>query len=142
MKLARHQNWPLHLKAFLIARMATPFAWGVQDCALFAADAVKAQCIGAPDLAAEFRGTYTDKAGAQAILDALGMADMVAVADARLGGAHPAPTYARRGDIVVVESPYGPSLAVVGLDGLSAFSVAENGLARVPMAGWIKGWAV
>lgn len=47
-----------------------PFAWGSNDCLLFAADAVEA-CTGL-DLAAKWRGQYADAVGAARMLHAGG----------------------------------------------------------------------
>ena len=41
-RLQRLPDWPLRLEALLAARATQPFAWGSQDCATFAADAVQA----------------------------------------------------------------------------------------------------
>lgn len=50
------------LAEFLQAKRASRFAWGKNDCCLFAADWLVA--LGKPDLMAEFRGKYSDALGA------------------------------------------------------------------------------
>lgn len=54
MRLIRFGDWQLRLDAFLSERLRTPFSWGVNDCALFSADAVLA--ITGVDLAWGLRG--------------------------------------------------------------------------------------
>lgn len=54
MSLQRLPDWPLRLDALVHERARVPFAWGSNDCALFAADAVRA--ITGHDPAAGLRG--------------------------------------------------------------------------------------
>ena len=62
----RKEDWPERLMALIAERRSRPFAWGEQDCALFACDAVAAM-TGA-DPAAWFRGRYRTRRGAYALL--------------------------------------------------------------------------
>ena len=63
-------NWPRLLADFVGSRRDEPWSWGGHDCALFAADAVKA--ISGVDHAAIFRGGYSSASGAlEALLDYL-----------------------------------------------------------------------
>ena len=57
----RRADWPERLAEFIEARRLEPFAWGKNDCALFAADAVNL-LIGV-DYAESLRG-YTTERGA------------------------------------------------------------------------------
>ena len=83
-------------EALVQARMTQPFAWGTQDCCLWAADAV--QALTGLDHAAEFRGTYQTAVGAAKALAAAG--GLAALA-ARAG--HPiAPLLACGGDVGIV----------------------------------------
>jgi uncharacterized protein DUF6950 len=58
------------LAEFLSAALARDFAWGRHDCMLFAAD--WALALTGRDPAAPWRGTYSDEAGARAIIQASG----------------------------------------------------------------------
>lgn len=58
--MTRVEDWPERLAAFIEQRRKMPFAWGSNDCALFAADAVCA--ITGVDLGEPFRGRYDDEA--------------------------------------------------------------------------------
>lgn len=68
--------WRASLDALVAQRMSAPFEWGVQDCCLWAADAVLATT--GIDHAADVRGTYSDAAGALRILTRLGGIEAVA----------------------------------------------------------------
>lgn len=58
------------LHELIAARLTTPFAWGVHDCCLWAADAVQVQT--GVDPAAPWRGTYSDAIGAARLVRELG----------------------------------------------------------------------
>ena len=62
--ITRYQDWQTRLDRFIRERRSLPFAWGVNDCCLFAADAAKAIC--GVDFMADFRGRYSDAEGALA----------------------------------------------------------------------------
>ena len=85
------------LDAFVRDRMAMPFGWGVNDCCLFAADAVRAMT--GRDLAAAERGTYSTASQALALVERLG--GLEAIGDR--AGARIAPLLAQPGDVGLVE---------------------------------------
>ena len=60
--LQRLPDWRLRLDALVYSRLHEPFAWGSNDCALFAADCV--QAITGVDLAVELRGRTLQQAAA------------------------------------------------------------------------------
>jgi len=61
-KLKKKQNWEREcFDTFLRERTKQPFAWGTNDCALFAADAVLANT--GTDIASDFRGKYNTQLG-------------------------------------------------------------------------------
>ncbi len=66
MVIARVSNWPMELSLFLRERRHTPFAWGTNDCLMFAADLVLR--LTGQDLAAAWRGTYDTEEQANALL--------------------------------------------------------------------------
>lgn len=57
-----NHDWPERLFEFIESRRYMPFAWGSNDCALFAADALQIRC--GIDFAERFRGKYTSELGA------------------------------------------------------------------------------
>lgn len=142
--LQRREDWPEQLAALITDRMHTPFRWGTNDCALFAADAVLA--ITGTDLAAVWRGQYADEQGARSMRSASGhlaSGDIVAalhdMGHRHLGESVP-PLMARRGDVVLVEHDAGHSLAVCV--GSVAAAPGRRGLVMVERAAWRYAWRV
>lgn len=109
---ARQPSALLRLHALLAQRQAQPFAWGVRDCALFAADAV--QAVTGEDPAADLRGTYRTCAQAVRMLRRAG--GLRGMAERRLGPAV-APQHARTGDVVLLDglSTGGEPLGALGI---------------------------
>lgn len=118
------------------AALRTPYAWGAHDCAIFAADCVRAMT--GEDLAAEFRGRYADEAGARDVLSALGCEGVADLAGRFLPEI---PTIeARRGDVVMIDGEHGPFLAIV--DGRTAVGPALRGLSHTPVSLARRAWRV
>jgi len=131
----RLPNWRGPLNAVIDSHRHHAFAYGSHDCALLAADAVKA-VIGI-DPAATFRGRYSDRAGADAVLREAGFDDqVVALAASLFPEIHP--SMARVGDLAAVSSRLlgfgdslalgvvtGPNIAVMAMAGLGFVSLAE-----------------
>jgi hypothetical protein len=136
--LDKHQDW--HAKTFdpfLRERAEMPFAWGTNDCALFAADAILANT--GVDIADDFRGKYTTQLGAfQTIRDVTGgttVADAAAYCANKHGlTEHKYPLMAKRGDLVVIQNGENLIAGVVHLNGHHVISVSETGLVRLPIA--------
>lgn len=125
----RLARWEPRLRLYLEEQRHAPFAWGRNDCALFVAGAVAAMT--GVDLAAAFRGGYSDARGAAAALKAHGAGTLRATVTALLGPAlHPA--RAMRGDVVECRKALGVCT------GGWFWMVGENehgqpGLLRLPM---------
>lgn len=68
-RIKRHESWPARLSQFLHDRRDVPFAWGLNDCLTFGADAVAA--LTGHDFAAQYRGTYHSQDEAKKLLDRL-----------------------------------------------------------------------
>ena len=114
-----------------------PFAWGSNDCALFAADAILANT--GTDIADDFRGKYTTQLGAlKTIREVTGgttIADAAAYCANKHGLVeHTHPLMAKRGDLVVIDNGGTLIAAVIHLNGYHAVSVSETGLVRLPIA--------
>lgn len=143
--IQRKPNWEKLLHEFLEQRKAAPFAWGQNDCALFAADAVHAMT--GEDLGAAFRGNYHDAGGAAAeMTSTCGSADALALAIhlCALAGftAWPNVKLARRGDVIVLKNPDSHSLGIVALNGVHALFVTEGGLRRMRVRDCVAAWKV
>lgn len=105
--LVRFPDWPQRLAAALESRAHTPFAWGRNDCAIFAADMV--QAVTGQDFAAAFRGKYRSKKASAAMLKAHGWKDLEALADDMLGRGS---ENLRRGDVVLYAGRVGNFLGI------------------------------
>lgn len=131
----RLKDWPSRLEASLLAARRRPFEWGAHDCCLFAAGAVEA-CTGV-DLAAEYRGGYSDEAGARALLEQLGglqaMAGQV--------GPEIAPRLAAAGDIGLADMGGGQSSLVVH-SGQVWLGAGPRGLLVIPAGQVSTAWRV
>lgn len=96
--LTRFEDWTSRLDDFIDLRRATPFCWGSQDCCTFAADAVEA--ITGTDPLEELRGKWKTEKQADSYLKKLGGIGRGVIG--KLGKPVPS-TFARRGDVVLVE---------------------------------------
>lgn len=132
----RLPDWRQRFGALVTDRARKPFAWGRQDCAIFAADC--AWAITGQDPAAEVRGAYSTAFGAARVLYSLGggLQDM---ATAAFGPSVP-PLMATVGDVVLVQTPDGPALTVCNGDHL--LGPSSNGLAVMSLADGLQAWRV
>lgn len=137
--MERFHDWPERLAAHIASAREAQFRWGSFDCALFAAGAVHAMT--GVDLAADFRGKYSDEVQARSLF--------AAALDHASGMLPPIELgFARRGDLVLVKNGSvlsgvsEPGLAIVGLDGRRALAAAERGLVYISRANWIRAWRV
>lgn len=150
MPLQRHQHWATRsFHEFLRGRRAAPFAWGTNDCALFAADAI--QAFTGVDIAAEFRGVdgkpaYTDEASAMALIAKVTGGSTIEDAAAWCAEKHGLvewsnPLFAQRGDLVLVENAGRLISGVVHLCGHVA-AMAESGHVRLNISAVRRSWHV
>jgi hypothetical protein len=146
MSLPKKEHW--HTRAyhtFLLERARVPFQWGVNDCALFAADGIRA--IAGVDIAEDFRGKYDDEAGAFELIKTVTGGTTVADAAAYCADKHGLrervhPLMAQRGDLVVVESLGMLISGLVHLNGRHVVVAAEKGLNRLPIMSVKRSWAI
>jgi hypothetical protein len=138
MALNKHLHWrERHFHAFLLERATMPFAWGTNDCALFAADAILANT--GVDIASDFRGKYTTQLGAFRTINKVTGGSTIIDAAAYCAEKHELmehthPLMAQRGDLVVIDNAGTLIAGVVHLNGRDVVSVAESGLVRLPIA--------
>lgn len=95
--MARLHDWQMRFAEFARGRRNEPFAWGSNDCCVFAADCVEA--ITGEDPAKGLRGYSTALQAARIVKAHGGMAGFVT---ARIGPSIP-PLMANVGDLVLVE---------------------------------------
>lgn len=136
----RLSTWEARLNTYLAERRAMPFAYGSNDCALFAAGAVEAMT--GQDPAASFRGAYRSVAGSVRALREIGAGTLEATLDTLFPSI--AAGFVRRGDLVWNGEAVGICIGAVALFVGSEVEgeAAREGLLRVPRAEWVKGWRV
>lgn len=105
----RPNNWRVLLIEYVLVAEKAPFEYGVNDCALFAANAVK-EMTGV-DFAEDFRGKYNTALGAKKALKAAGYNSLEDLAADKFKEI-PALT-AKMGDLAILDSPDGPALGIV-----------------------------
>lgn len=143
--LIRNEQWDTsHLHQFLVDRQKAPFAWGGNDCCLFAADAI--QAITGVDIAADFRGKYNDeKSALAAIRSATGgstVEDAAVYCASKAGLPElPHPLFAHRGDLVLLENEGRVVAGIIGLHGYP-LAVGEKGLMKLPLSAIRRAWRI
>ena len=144
MTLTRKPHWATRaFHDFLLARATMPFQWGSNDCALFAADGV--QAITGIDIASDFRGKYTTKAGAFATIKTVCNGATVEDAAAYCAGRHGLvelahPKMAQRGDLVTLMDAGRVISGLVHLNGRHIVAVGESGLLRLGIETVKRAW--
>jgi hypothetical protein len=131
--LRRHHDWQLRLEAFTRARREIPFAWGANDCACFAADAVEA--LTGERLLPDMRGL--------AVRDALRFMrerDGLRGIASRVLGEAVSPKLAAVGDVVLILEGKREALGVC--NGTSVLAAGPQGMAVVSMTRAIACWKV
>lgn len=128
-------NWPELLAEYVEQRRKEPFAWGSNDCCIFAADWVQA-CTGT-DYASAWRGRYTGRLGAARFLEEAG--GLRALVDS-LGLVRVLPLQAGRGDVVAQDNGRGLALGICIGSG-TAFA-AETGLVFASMQNIETAWRI
>ncbi len=131
---ARKPTWQADLAALLCARLDAPFAWGHNDCCLFAADCVQAQT--GVDPAAGLRG-YGD--ARQALQLAADMGGLRQHASALLGP-EVSPLQARMGDVLLVLDEGREIMALC--NGATALAPGKSGLVTLPISAALAAWRV
>jgi hypothetical protein len=131
---ARRPDWQLRLEAFVSGRQAQPFAWGVNDCAVFAADAVEA--LTGERHWPHLRGLPTARVALRVLREHGGLA---AMATQSLGAPLP-PGYAGVGDLVLVTVGRHEALGIC--NGGTVLGPGAEGVVAVSMAVARAAWRV
>jgi hypothetical protein len=156
-QIAFTTHWQDILHSYLLRRQNEPFSWGSMDCCLFACDAVL-EMTGV-DLAADFRGKYDSlltavKAMKRFVADAdedveepndgeSDLVEAVAVTIALQHGIEEVPPLmAQRGDVVLLDSPLGKGLGILGLRGTHVHSAGPDGVVDVPLQECSRAWRI
>ncbi|MCW0235309.1 MAG: hypothetical protein OJJ21_17045 [Ferrovibrio sp.] len=138
--MIRYENWPERLSNYIAKRKDDPFAWGVNDCVLFAADCI-IEMTGL-DPVPPLRGGPTTALGmARRMQDAYGSADVTEAARAAgavVGFPEISWTFAQRGDVVLLENSGRPCLGICG--GMMAYAPGPERIMQVPMRTALLAW--
>ena len=134
-QLVRLPDWQTRLEAFVRQRQHLPFAWGSNDCCLFAADAVLA--ITGHDLAPGLRGAYSTPQ--QGLRRVAARGGVQAIACKALGAAT-GPLRARVGDIVLVQIDGQDALGLC--NGTSVLGPSAAGIVAMGMGSALAAWKV
>lgn len=129
----RLNDWMLRLEKLVQERQHARFAWGSQDCSMWACDAV--QAVTGHDPAQDLRGLYSTEAEAAALIEEGG--GLPAMACARFG-AEIGPRLAAAGDVGLIATPRGDALVVCA--GGHWLAAAPFGLTLVPTASVLRAW--
>jgi len=141
--MKRFDDWAGLLDAFIASRRHARFEWGVNDCVLFACDAVLVMT--GEDLARGFRDHYATLHGAAKAMRQFGASSVGELADImadRRDLRVLPPLFAQRGDVVLLDRELGESLGVVCLHGVEVWAPAEEGLAEIPLSEAIRAWRI
>jgi hypothetical protein len=141
--MKRFDDWPHSLDVFLTSRRDVPFRWGENDCCLFACDAIL--IMTGVDLAHGFRASYDTARSARRFIRECGAEGVGELADqitAQHGLRCVPPSFAQRGDLVLLEGEHGESLGIVSLCGTEILAPAEHCLAAVPFGKGERAWRI
>jgi hypothetical protein len=137
----RYADWPRRWAEFLRAERGAAFAWGARDCCLASCNGIRA--ITGLDLAAGmFRGRYRGATGAVRLLKKHGGVEAIAERQCAAAGfaEWPRVAQARRGDMVLLDTPEGPALGLC--DGLHGVFASARGVALKPLGACRRAWRV
>lgn len=136
----RLPDWRERLDAEVQRKALCAFAWGFNDCCLFACDLVRAMT--GRDYAEAFRGRYSTPIGAgRALRDVAGVSSLPELVD-KLAAQEPweeiDPARASSGDWILADGTHGPTLAVrfgalIATPGLS-------GVEFIPASRALRAW--
>ena len=133
--LKRLSDWEDRLAGLIALRIDQPFAWGANDCALFAADCIKAMT--GVDPAVSVRGQWSSQGEAvRVIAKQGGLGQFVS----RLGLAEVPPLFAQRGDLVLHRRDGSDALAICLGSNLAGPS--ESGLLFFGLESGGRAWRV
>jgi hypothetical protein len=140
MPLKRVNEWRERLGQILLSAQELEFQWGTFDCALHVCNCIRA--VTGTDPAAQYRGTYSDQAGAEKIYGS-SLVSFIATTAASLGCPEVPVTFARRGDVVWIDNGTEQgAIGVVHLDGRFISCASEKGIVLVHMRRWRRAWQI
>ncbi len=143
-RIVRFPDWESLLDSFFQSRLNAPFQLGLNDCAMFACDAIKA--ITGVDLVMSLRGKYSSMKQGHDLIDDLtegkGMLHFYDVTAKQYNIKDVPLLLAHRGDAVIITLEEGPVLGVIGLDGMYACFAGPDGIEKVLVRDCDKAWSI
>lgn len=133
--VTRVPGWELRLSLLVTQRLAEPFAWGENDCVLFAADCIEAMT--GIDTVAQLRGQWASQGEAVRAIARVGGLN---AAVERMGFTKVPPLFAQRGDLVLHRRDGTDALAICLGDKLAGPS--ESGLLFFGLENGVKAWRI
>jgi hypothetical protein len=131
--MKRLHDWRSRLHATIEGAMRTPFAWGTNDCALFAGACVLA--VTGEDFRAPYIGTYDSAVSCARRIARDGHKDVADLVLSILGPESEIhPSRARRGDLAVIPSDGAIGTTIGVFDHERIGAVGLTGYATVPRA--------
>lgn len=140
--LKRREDWPQRLVEAVEEKADTRFSPGNHDCCISACDIVLRMT--GTDIAKHFRG-YRGKKEMLATLEEHGGVEAIAESVMAENGCEEIPTaLAARGDIVLLNTPDGQTMAVVDTDGINSVACCGlRGWRRVPIGEYAtRAWRI
>ncbi len=107
--LERRPDWRERLRTYVLSNLSVPFRPGKHDCALFVAGAIREMT--GHDFGRGWRGKYRSIKAGEALARERGYDDHEAIFSEHLDPV--APSFARVGDLAVVETEAGTALGIV-----------------------------
>lgn len=145
-KLTKIPLWDVQaFHAYFVAVARKPFAWGVHDCCLFAANGI--QAMTGVDVAEDFRGKYHDEATAFATIKEVTGGTTVEDAAVYVANKYemaevPHKFKAQRGDMALVKDAGGLVVGLVHLTGRHVLVVGDKQLQMLPLSSIVRVWRV
>lgn len=140
----RYPDWEIRLYNLLNKRAKQSFQWGKHDCALFACDCILAMT--GDDAAAWFRGKYRGCHGARRIIrkftKGYGLESLTDTITRQHHFYEVPVAKAQRGDLLLLDSPLGPTLGIVSLDGFRAYAASLQGLDTFSVLAARRAWRI
>lgn len=142
MSLERVHDWPERLDRMISSARAVPFEWGRFDCALHVANCIREITVSRVDVAASYRGKYSDEAGAAQIYGT-SFEQFIASMATQLALPEVPVRFAHRGDVVFLDNrtPQG-AVGVVSCDPRFVACASTTGVVFVPLARWRRAWRI
>lgn len=129
MGLTRRQDWPNRFLEAVEKKNTTRFSPGLHDCCISACDIVE-RMTGA-DIGKHFRDYFGKKEMIETLKEHGGV-ESIAESVMKENDCEEIPiSLAARGDMVMLNMPDGPTMAVVDMDGFNAIACGARGWERV-----------